>query len=75
MRRCRSAGATPSLQFMASLDVVENGCIARMLQTWPHLSRDLVNISSLATRVKMIAGVLTELLMAVLATLWLVRGA
>ena len=58
---------------MASLDVVENGCIARMLQTWPHLCRDLVNISSFATRMKLIAGVLTELLMAVLATLWLVR--
>jgi hypothetical protein len=58
---------------MVSLDVVENGCIARMLQTWPHLSQDLVNISSFATRMKMIAGVLTELLIAVLATLWQVR--
>jgi hypothetical protein len=58
---------------MASLDAVENGCIARMLQTWPHLCRDLVNISSFATRMKLIAGVLTELLMTVLATLWLVR--
>ena len=58
---------------MASLDVVENGCIARMLRTWPILSHDLVQVSSLATRIKMIAGVLTELLMAMLAILWLVR--
>ena len=58
---------------MASLDVVENGCIARMLRTWPDLSHDLVQVSSLATRMKMIAGVLTELLMAALAILWLVR--
>ena len=58
---------------MASLDVAENGCIARMLRTWPDLSHDLVHVSSFATRMKMIAGVLTELLMAALATLWLVR--
>ena len=56
-----------------SLDVVENGCIARMLRTWPILSHDLVQVSSLATRMKMIVGVLTELLMAVLAILWLAR--
>ena len=59
---------------MASLDVVENGCIARMLQTWPDLSHDLVHVSSLATRMKIIAGVMTELLMAVLAILWLRRS-
>jgi hypothetical protein len=58
---------------MASLDVVENGCIARMLRTWPSLSHDLVQVSSLATRMKMIAGMLTESLMASLAILWLVR--
>jgi hypothetical protein len=58
---------------MAGLDVAENGFIARMLRTWPDLSHDLVYVSSFATRMKMIAGVLTELLMAVLATLWLVR--
>jgi hypothetical protein len=58
---------------MASLDVVENGCIARMLWTWPDLSRDLVHVSNLATRAKIMAGALTELLMAVLAMLWLVR--
>lgn len=33
---------------MASLDEVENGCIARTLQTWPDLSHDLVHVSSLA---------------------------
>jgi hypothetical protein len=58
---------------VASFDVVENSCIARMLQTWPDLSHDLVHVSSLATGMKMIAGVLTELLMAVLAILWLVQ--
>ena len=58
---------------MASLDVVENGCIARMLRTWPILSHDLVQVSSLATRMKMIVGALTELLMAVLAILWSAR--
>ena len=58
---------------MASLDVVENGCIARMLQTWPDLSHDLIQVSSLATSMKMIAGELTELLLAMLAILWLVR--
>ena len=58
---------------MASLDVVENGCIARMLWTWPDLSHDLVHVSGLATRVKIMAGALTELLMAVLAMLWLAR--
>ena len=44
-----------------------------MLRTWPDLSHDLVHVSSLATRMKTIAGALTELLMAVLATSWLVR--
>ena len=63
--------AVPSI--MASLGVVENGCIARMLQTWPDLSHDLVQISSLATRMKMAAGVLTEVLIAMLAILSLVR--
>lgn len=41
---------------MASLDVVENGCVARMLWTWPDLSHDLVHVSSLATRVKIMTG-------------------
>jgi hypothetical protein len=35
---------------MASLDLVENGCIAVMLWTWPDLSQGLVEVSSLATR-------------------------
>jgi hypothetical protein len=37
---------------MASLDLFENGCIAVMLWTWPDLSHGLVEVSSLATRVK-----------------------
>jgi hypothetical protein len=58
---------------MASLDLVENGCIAVMLWTWPNLSDGLVEVSSLATQVKIVAGVLTEVLMGVLAVIWLVR--
>ena len=56
---------------MASLDMIENACIARMLSTWPELSPDLVQVASLATRAKIMAGALTELSMAVLAALWL----
>jgi hypothetical protein len=52
---------------MASLDVIENGCIAVMLWAWPHLSNGVIEISSLATQVKIIAGALTETLMAELA--------
>jgi hypothetical protein len=58
---------------MASLDVIENGCIAVMLWTWPHLSNGVVEISSLATQVKIISGALTETLMAGLAVVWLAR--
>jgi hypothetical protein len=58
---------------MASLDLFENGCIAVMLWTWPDLSHGLVEISSLATRAKIIAGVLTEALMGALAVIWLMR--
>jgi hypothetical protein len=60
---------------MASLDLFENGCIALMLWTWPDLSHGLVEISSLATRVKIMAGVLTEALMGALALIWLMRWA
>jgi hypothetical protein len=58
---------------MACLDLFENGCIAVMLWTWPDLSHGLVEVSSLATQVKIIAGVLTEVLMGVLAVVWLMR--
>jgi hypothetical protein len=58
---------------MASLDLVENGSIAVMLWTWPDLSHDLVEVSSLATRVKIVAGILTEVLMGGLAALWVLR--
>jgi hypothetical protein len=54
---------------MASLDLVENGCIAVMLWTWPDLSHSLVEVSSLATQVR----VLTEALMGALAVIWLMR--
>ncbi len=52
---------------MASLDGVENVCIATMLWTWPDLSPGLVQVSSLATRLKFIAAALTEISMAALA--------
>ena len=58
---------------MASLDLFENGCIAVMLWTWPDLSHGLVEISNLTTRVKIMAGVLTEALMGALAVIWLMR--
>ena len=58
---------------VATLDLAENGCIAVMLWTWPDLSHGLVEISSLATRVKIMAGVSTEALMGALAAIWLMR--
>jgi hypothetical protein len=58
---------------MACLDVIENGYIAVMLWTWPHLSKGVVEISSLGTQLKIIAGALTETLMAGLAVVWLWR--
>lgn len=58
---------------MAICDSVENVCIAKMLWTWPDLSPGLVQFSSLATRVKFIAGVFTEILMAALAIPALLR--
>jgi hypothetical protein len=58
---------------MASLDLFENGCIAVMLRTWPDLSHGLVEVSGLATRMKIMAGALTEALMGALAVIWLMR--
>jgi hypothetical protein len=58
---------------MACLDVVENIGIARMLWNWPDVPPGVVRVASLATRLKMIAGVLTELTMAVLAGVALAR--
>ena len=58
---------------MASFDGVENVCIAKMLWTWPDLSPGLVQVSSLATRLKFIAGVFTEIPMAALAVPALLR--
>jgi hypothetical protein len=49
---------------VASLDVIENGCIAVMLWTWPDLSKSVVEVSSHATQVKIMAGAVTETLMA-----------
>jgi hypothetical protein len=47
--------------------------IAVMLWTWPHLSNGVVEISNLATQVKIIAGALTETLMGGLMVVWLAR--
>jgi hypothetical protein len=58
---------------MATCDSVENVCIAKMLWNWPDLSPGLVQASSLATRLKFIAGVFTEILMAALAIPALLR--
>jgi hypothetical protein len=58
---------------MASLDVIENGCIATMIWTWPNLAPGLVTVSSLATQVKILLGALTEALMGGLALMWLLR--
>jgi hypothetical protein len=58
---------------MASLDLIENICIAIMLWTWPDLSHAVVRVSSTATKVKIATGVLTELLMAALAAGWVIR--
>jgi hypothetical protein len=53
---------------MALLDgCVENVSIAKMLRQWPDLSPGLVEVASLATRLKLVMGVLTEVAMAVLA--------
>jgi hypothetical protein len=58
---------------MACLDTCENICIARMLWTWPDLSAGLVQLSSAATRIKIVLGALTEVEMAVLAVLAVLR--
>ncbi len=58
---------------MAALDVTENACITVMLWKWPELSNGVVEVSSFATQVKIIAGALTETLLAGLAIVWLVR--
>jgi hypothetical protein len=58
---------------VATLDMIENGCIAVRLWTWPDLSKSVVGVSTLATQVKIMAGALTETLMAGLAVVWSVR--
>ena len=58
---------------VATLDMIENGCIAVMLWTWGDLSKSVVEVSTLATQVKIMAGALTETLMAGLAVVWSVR--
>ena len=76
MRRCRSAGVTPSLHFRSSwraLIWLKMATSRECCRHGPILSHDLVHVSSSATRMKMIAGGMTELLMAMLAILWLVR--
>ena len=63
--------AVPAI--VASLDIIENSCIAVMLWSWPDLSRSLVDISSWATRLKIVFGATTELVMAVLFVFWVRR--
>jgi len=58
---------------MACLDCLENIGIASMLWTWPELSAGLVRATSLATRLKFIAGAFSEIAMAALALAALVR--
>lgn len=58
---------------MACFDGVENVGIARMVWTWPDLSVGLVRVTSLATRLKFIAGAFTEISMAALAIAALLR--
>jgi hypothetical protein len=58
---------------MATLDLFENGCTTVMLWTLPDLSHGLVEVSSLVTLMKIMAGVLTEALMGALAATWLMR--
>jgi len=63
----------PACSLKPSATKAENGCLAVMLWTWPDLSHGLVEVSNLATRVKMMAGVLTEASMGALAVIWLMR--
>jgi hypothetical protein len=55
------------------LDLGENTCIAVMLWTWSDLSPALVRASSLATQFKLLAALLTELSVIVLAVMAFVR--
>lgn len=57
----------------AILDWGENACIATMVWTWPDLSPGLVAVSSLATRLKLVAAALTEISMVVLAAAAMLR--
>ena len=52
---------------MATLDVVENAFVAVMLSDIADLSNAVVELSSFATQVKIVAGAQTEMLMAGLA--------
>lgn len=57
----------------AGFDGLENASIARMVCTWPDLPRDLVSLASLATRLKLVLGAVTEIAVVVLAVAALVR--
>jgi hypothetical protein len=46
---------------------------ARTMSVGPDLSHRLVEVSSVATRVKIMTGVLTEALIGSLAVIWLMR--
>ena len=57
----------------AILDWGENAGIATMVWTWPDLSPGLVAVSSVATRLKLVAAALTEISMVVLAAAAVLR--
>jgi hypothetical protein len=57
----------------AGFDGLENASIARMIWMWPDLPRDLVSLASLATRLKLVLGAVTEIAVVVLAVAALVR--
>jgi hypothetical protein len=79
--RVRDARLPPKFRYaliaipiiMATLDLIENCCIAVMLWMWPNLSHGLIEISSRSTQLKFIAGVLTEVVMGLLALIWITR--
>lgn len=57
----------------AGFDGVENVSIARMIWIWPDVPRDLVALASLATRLKLVLGAVTEIAVVALALAALVR--
>jgi hypothetical protein len=79
--RLRDAPLPTALRWMlvalpivvAGFDGIENVCIARMLWMWPDLPAGLVQLASLATRLKLLSGALTEIATVVLAVAAFIR--